>query len=86
MAIKFRAADVAASDAVKGAGLGHLIQLEKSRIQPEIAREDQTYVRRINLNYLGSREHGEKLIDLFIKRTETPLRFQHRPPKHPIGT
>ena len=81
VAIKLRGADVAASDAVKGAGLGDhvrlgdLIQLEKSRIQPEIAREDQTYVRRINLNYLGAREHGEKLIDLLINRTELPYGF-----------
>ena len=81
VAIKLRGADVVSSDAVKGAGLGDhvrlgdLIQLEKSRIQPEIAREDQTYVRRINLNYLGAREHGEKLIDLLINRTELPYGF-----------
>ena len=42
VAIKFRGADVASSDEVKGAGLGDhvrlgdLIRLEKSRIQPEI--------------------------------------------------
>lgn len=81
VAIKFRGADVAASDEVKGADLGDhvrlgdLIQLEKSRIQPEIVREDQTYMRRINLDYLGSREHGEKLIDLIIDRTEFPYGF-----------
>lgn len=81
VAIKFRGADVVSSDEVKGAGLGDhvrlgdLIRLEKSRIQPEIAREDQTYVRRINLKYLGSREHGEKLIDLLIDRTEFPYGF-----------
>ena len=81
VAIKFRGADVVSSDEVKGADLGDhvrlgdLIRLEKSRIQPEIAREDQTYMRRINLNYLGSREHGEKLIDLLIDRTEFPYGF-----------
>lgn len=81
VAIKFRGADVVSSDEVKGADLGDhvrlgdLIWLEKSRIQPEIAREDQTYIRRINLNYLGSREHGEKLIDLLIDRTEFPYGF-----------
>ena len=86
VAIKFRGANVASSDEVRKTGLGEegraahvrleeLIQLEKSRIQPEIAREDQTYMRRINLNYLGSREHGEKLIDLFINRTEFPYGF-----------
>ena len=81
VAIKFRGADVVSSDEVKGADLGDhlrlgdLIQLEKSRIQPEIARENQTYMRRINLNYLGSREHGEKLIDLLIDRTEFPYGF-----------
>ncbi|MXX40391.1 MAG: efflux RND transporter permease subunit [Gemmatimonadetes bacterium] len=81
VAIKFRGADVAASDEVKGVELGDhvrlgdLIRLEKSRIQPEIVREDQTYMRRINLNYLGSREHGEKLIDLLIDRTEFPYGF-----------
>lgn len=86
VAIKFRGANTASSDEVRGVGLGDegraapvrlgdLIQLEKSRIQPEIAREDQTYVRRINLNYLGSREHGEKLIDLLISRTELPYGF-----------
>ena len=81
VAIKFRGANVASSDEVKGAGLGDhvrlgdLIRLEKSRIQPEIAREDQTYMRRINLNYLGSREHGKKLIDLIIDRTEFPYGF-----------
>ena len=81
VAIKFRGADVVSSDEVKGADLGDhvrlgdLIRLEKSRIQPEIAREDQTYMRRINLNYLGSGEHGEKLIDLLIDRTEFPYGF-----------
>ena len=81
VAIKFRGANVVSSDEVKGAGLGDhvrlgdLIRLEKSRIQPEIAREDQTYMRRINLNYLGLREHGEKLIDLIIDRTEFPYGF-----------
>lgn len=81
VAIKFRGADVVSSDEVKGADLGDhvrlgdLIRLEKSRIQPEIAREDQTYMRRINLNYLGSREHGEKLIDLLIDQTEFPYGF-----------
>ncbi len=81
VAIKLRGADVVSSDEVRGAGLGDhvrlgdLIRLEKSRIQPKIAREDQTYVRRINLNYLGSREHGEKLIDLIIDRTEFPYGF-----------
>ena len=81
VAIKFRGANVVSSDEVKGAGLGDhvrlgdLIRLEKSRIQPEIAREDQTYMRRINLNYIGSREHGEKLIDLLIDRTEFPYGF-----------
>lgn len=88
MAIKFRGASVASSDEVRGTGLGDegraavrlgdLIQLEKSRIQPEIVREDQTYMRRINLNYLnylGAREHGEKLIDLLISRTELPYGF-----------
>ena len=81
VAIKFRGADVVSSDEVKGVDLGDhvrlgdLIQLEKSRIQPEIVREDQTYMRRINLNYLGSREHGEKLIDLLIDRTEFPYGF-----------
>ena len=81
VAIKFRGANVVSSDEVKGTGLGDhvrlgdLIRLEKSRIQPEIAREDQTYMRRINLNYLGSREHGEKLIDLIIDRTEFPYGF-----------
>lgn len=81
VAIKFRGADVVSSDEVKGAGLGDhvrlgdLIRLEKSRIQPEIAREDQTYVRRINLNYLGAREHGEKLIDLLIDQTEFSYGF-----------
>ena len=81
VAIKFRGANVVSSDEVKGTGLGDhvrlgdLIRLEKSRIQPEIVREDQTYMRRINLNYLGSREHGEKLIDLLIDRTEFPYGF-----------
>ena len=81
VAIKFRGANVVSSDEVKGTDLGDhvrlgdLIRLEKSRIQPEIVREDQTYMRRINLNYLGSREHGEKLIDLFIDRTEFPYGF-----------
>ena len=81
VAIKFRGADVVSSDEVKGVDLGDhvrlgdLIRLEKSRIQPEIAREDQTYMRRINLNYLGAREHGEKLIDLLIDRTEFPYGF-----------
>ena len=81
VAIKFRGADVVSSDEVKGVDLGDhvrlgdLIRLEKSRIQPEIVREDQTYMRRINLNYLGSREHGEKLIDLIIDRTEFPYGF-----------
>ena len=81
VAIKLRGADVVSSDEVRGADLGDhvrlgdLIRLEKSRIQPEIAREDQTYMRRINLNYLGSREHGEKLIDLLIDRTEFPYGF-----------
>ena len=81
VAIKFRGANVVSSDEVKGTDLGDhvrlgdLIRLEKSRIQPEIAREDQTYMRRINLNYLGSREHGEKLIDLLIDRTEFPYGF-----------
>lgn len=81
VAVKFRGADVVSSDEVRGVDLGDhvrlgdLIRLEKSRIQPEIAREDQTYVRRINLNYLGSREHGEKLIDLIIDRTEFPYGF-----------
>ena len=81
VAIKFRRADVVSSDEVKGAELGDhvrlgdLVRLEKSRIQPEIARENQTYMRRINLNYLGSREHGEKLIDLLIDRTEFPYGF-----------
>ena len=81
VAIKLRGANVASSDEVRGAGLGDhvrlgdLIRLEKSRIQPEIVREDQTYMRRINLNYLGSREHGEKLIDLLIDRTEFPYGF-----------
>lgn len=81
VAIKFRGADIVSSDEVKGADLGDhvrlgdLIRLEKSRIQPEIAREDQTYMRRINLNYLGAREHGEKLIDLIIDRTEFPYGF-----------
>ena len=81
VAIKFRGADVVSSDEVKGADLGDhvrlgdLIRLEKSRVQPEIVREDQTYVRRINLNYLGAREHGEKLIDLLIDRTELPYGF-----------
>ena len=85
VAIKFRGASVASSDEVRGTGLGDegraavrlgdLIQLEKSRIQPEIVREDQTYMRRINLNYLGAREHGEKLIDLLISRTELPYGF-----------
>ena len=81
VAIKFSGTDVVSSDEVKGADLGDhvqlgdLIRLEKSRIQPEIAREDQTYMRRINLNYLGSREHGEKLIDLLIDQTEFPYGF-----------
>lgn len=81
VAVKFRGADVVSSDEVRGVDLGghvrlgDLIRLEKSRIQPEIAREDQTYVRRINLNYLGSREHGEKLIDLLIDRAEFPYGF-----------
>ena len=81
VAIKFRGANVVSSDEVKGTGLGDhvrlgdLIRLEKSRTQPEIVREDQTYMRRINLNYLGSREHGEKLIDLIIDRTEFPYGF-----------
>ena len=81
VAIKFRGANVVSSDEVKGTDLGDhvrlgdLIRLEKSRIQPEIVREDQTYMRRINLNYLGSREHGEKLIDLLIDRTEFPYGF-----------
>lgn len=81
VAIKFRGANVVSSDEVKGTDLGDhvrlgdLIRLEKSRIQPEIAREDQTYMRRINLNYIGSREHGEKLIDLLIDRTEFPYGF-----------
>ncbi len=81
VALKFRGAAVVSSDAVRRAGfggavpLGSLIRLEKSRLQPEIVREDQTYMRRINLNYLGAREHGEKLIDLLIARTELPYGF-----------
>ncbi len=81
VAVKFRGADVVSSDEVRGVDLGDhvrlgdLIRLEKSRIQPEIVREDQTYMRRINLNYLGAREHGEKLIDLLIDRAEFPYGF-----------
>ncbi len=81
VAIKFREASVVSSDELKGkelgdhVRLGELIQLEKSRIQPEIVRENQTYMRLINLSYLGSREHGEKLIDLLIDRTEFPYGF-----------
>lgn len=52
-----------------------LSEISKKQVLPMIQRENQSYIRMINFNYIGPDGYAEKMINFFLERTKLPYGY-----------
>ncbi len=61
-----------------------ILNISKQRVLPEIQRENQTYMRLINYDYIGPLQFGNEYRDLMIKNTSVPYGYSVVPDQYTL--